>query len=436
MRKIMACSSLVITSCLTAAGCSSTSPGGTAAGDKSAVEDNKAPVTLELASNASTTVVDEDFQNVVNAFIRKKYPHITVNYNPESGSTKLDALLAAGTVPDLFVTYNGALAGYKDKDLVFDMTSLFKQANVDINRFENNYITDVKNASPQGELYGLPFMISYHALYYNKSIFEKFGVEYPRDGMTWEELIELARKVTRMDAGTQYRGLDPGNNQVWMSQPLSIAANDPKTDKATMNTEQWKRVFELGKAIYDIPGNGMISESPKNQFMKSKTLAILLDLNILTQLAAAQKEGLEWDIAQYPSYKEKPNIYGNASVSVITATKTSKHHAEAVKVIDLITSEEVQLALSKIGRLSPLKSPQVKQALGSANPQLKDKRLPSIFKSVPVSYPIASTYRSKAEGIGAAKFKQFIGGAADVNTILRQADEEIDKMVSTEKGGK
>lgn len=436
MRKIITMMSFMFLSSVIASGCSTTSTGGQNAGDQPGTQNNASPVTLEVASSGIGATMDEEFQKVVQQFVTKKYPHITLNFNPDSGSTKIDSLLAAGTVPDLFVTYNGALASFKDRDLLFDMTPLFKKANVDLGRFENNYMTDVKNASPTGELYGLPFNVNYHAMYYNKGIFDKFGVPYPKDGMTWEELIELARNVTRMDGGTQYRGLDPGNNQVWMSQGLGIAAIDPKTDKATMNTEQWKRVFELGKAIYSIPGNEAISASPKDQFMKTKTLGVLLDLNILTQLTTAQKDGLEWDIAQYPSYKERPNTYGNASVYVMTATKTSKHQEDAVKVIDLITSEEVQLALSKIARLSPLKSTQVKQALGSDNPLLKDKHLPSIFKSVPVAYPVASQYRSKAESIGATKFKEVVSGKLDVNTALRQADEEIDKMVSAEKGGK
>lgn len=219
-----------------------------------------------------------------------------------------------------------------------------------------------------------------------------------------------------------------------MSQPLGIATIDPVTDKATINSNPWKRVFELAKSIYDIPGNGMIAANPKDQFMKSKTLAMLLDLNILTQLSSAQSGGLNWDVAQYPSYAEKPNTYGNASVYVMFPTKTGKHQDDALKVIDLIGSEEVQLALSKIGRLSPLKSEQVKQALGSDNPQLKGKHLPSIFKSLPVPYPRASQYRSKAEAIAITKFNDYAAGAVDVNTVLKQAEEEINKMVEAERG--
>jgi multiple sugar transport system substrate-binding protein len=243
----------------------------------------------------------------------------------------------------------------------------------------------------------------------------------------------LAKKVTRLEGGTQFRGLDPGSTVIWMSQPLSIAAIDPRTDKATVRNDNWNRVFKLAKSIYEIPGNGLITATPKDQFMKSKTLAVLLDLNILTPLSAAGKDGLNWDIAQYPSYTEKPNTYGNASVYVMVATKTGKHRDDAVKAIELITSEEVQLALSKKGRLSPLKSDQVKQALGADNPDLKSKRLPSIFKSIPVAYPVASPYRGKAEGILVNKFREYVNGSMDENTALAQAEEEINKLVATEK---
>lgn len=391
------------------------------------------PVTLQVSSQGASTVLDEEFKNVVQSFLEKKYPHITLNFNPESAGTSLDALLAAGTIPDLIVTFNGNLASYKDRELVSDMTPLFKTSNIDLNRFEPGYINDVKNASDKGEMYGLPINVNYHAMYYNKDIFDKFGATYPTDGMNWEQLIDLAKKVTRLEGGTQFRGLDPGSTIVWMSQPLSIAAIDPQTDKASVNNDKWSRVFKLAKSIYDIPGNGIITPSPKDQFMKSKTLAVLLDLNILTQLSSAGKEGLNWDVAQYPSYTEKPNTYGNASVYVMLATKTGKHRDEAVKAIELITSEEVQLALSKKGRLSPLKSEQVKQTLGADNPDLKGKRLPSIFKSIPVAYPIASPYRAKAEGLLVNKFREFVNGSIDGNTALSQAEEEINKMVATEK---
>jgi multiple sugar transport system substrate-binding protein len=43
--------------------------------------------------------------------------------------------------------------------------------------------------------------------------------------------------------------------------------------------------------------------------MKEQSVAMLGTVNILAQgLEDAMKQGLDWDMAQYPSYKEYPNV--------------------------------------------------------------------------------------------------------------------------------
>lgn len=422
---------------LTAAVCSAAALSGCGAESEpqgQGQEPPPAPVTLQLASQSVGTLLDETFQETLGRFLSQKHPHITVHYNPETKGTTLHELIAAGSVPDIVVTYTGMLPSYRELELVADMTPLLKSEGVNLDAFEPNYIADVRNASDKGELYGLPINVNYHAMYYNKDIFDKFGVPYPSDGMTWQQVIDLAKRVTRTEGGVQYRGFDPGSTVQWMSQPLSIASIDPQTDKAAVNSDKWRQVFELARSIYSIPGNELIAEAPRNQFIKSRTLAMLLDLNLLSQLTSPDGAGLNWDIAQYPSYPDKPNTYGNASVYTMIASKTGKHREAAAQVIALAASEEVQLALSRKGRLSPLASADIKKALGEEESGLKDKHLPSIFKSKPVPYPVASPYRSKAEAITIAKFKLFLEGALDVNTALAQAEEEINQMVSVEKG--
>ncbi|MEF3306117.1 ABC transporter substrate-binding protein [Paenibacillus sp. GYB003] len=402
------------------------SAGGPADGTAKASEE---PVSLVLLNDSGT---EQEFIDQLAAAVKQRHPSIDLKlYRNEKGST-LDELILAGETPDLIVSYNGKLASYRDKDLLYDMTPLIGSRRVDLNRFEAGYIEDVKIASTNNELFGLPVSLAYHALYYNKNLFDKFGVPYPKDGMTWEQVLETARKMTRNDGGTQYRGFDIGN-MVWASQPLGIAAIDYKTDKATMRTDEWKRVFELMKAFYTIPGN-MTTGKAKDDFLKEKTVAMYADLAIAGELEVAAKNGLDWDVAQYPSYPEKPNVYGNASVSVIMITKASKHKERAMQVVETAVSDEVQLESSKSGRVSPLLKADVKQAFGQSKDVFKGKSVQSIFKSKPVKYPIASQYRGKAESIVRTKFAEYASGAIDVNTALAQADEEINKAVAAETG--
>jgi multiple sugar transport system substrate-binding protein len=409
-----------------ASGCGKTS-GGTKEADASPV--NEEPVSLVLLNDSGT---EQEYIDQVSAEVKRKHPSIELKiYKNEKGST-LDELILAGETPDLIVSYNGKLASYRDKDLLYDMTSLIGSRHMDLGRFEPGYIDDVKIASTKNEIFGLPVSLAYHALYYNKSLFDKFGVPYPKDGMTWEQMLELARKLTRNEGGTQFRGFDIGN-MVWASQPLGIAAIDYKTDKATMRTDEWKRVFELMKAFYTIPGN-MTTGKAKDDFLKDKTLAMYADLSIASELEVASKAGLDWDVVQYPSFPEKPNVYGNASVSVIMITKASKHKDRAMQVVEAAVSDEVQLENSKSGRVSPLQKAEIKQAFGKDKEVFRGKSVQSIFKSKPVKYPIASPYRGKAEGIVRTKFNEYVNGAIDVNTALAQADEEINKAVAAEVG--
>jgi multiple sugar transport system substrate-binding protein len=315
------------------------------------------------------------------------------------------------------------------------MTELVKSTKFDLNRFDPQMITDTKIGSPKGELYGVPYSRNFHAFYYNKDIFDKFGVPYPQDGLTWDQTVEIGRKVTRVDGGTQYRGLDPGNGIGWIYQPLGIEADDYKTGKATLNTDGWKKVFELVKAINTIPGNAP-KGAPLDNFLKEKTLAMMAYTNMFSQLEQPTKEGFSWDVTQYPSYPERPNIYGNASVNIMLITQNSKYKDQAMQVIEVATSDELQTESSRQGRISPLASKAIQGEFGKSLDVLKGKRIESIFKSKPVPYPNSSPYRSKSESIARKYFDMYWQGTIDLNTALSRGDEEINKMLAEEKAKK
>jgi multiple sugar transport system substrate-binding protein len=59
-------------------------------------------------------------------------------------------------------------------------------------------------------LYALPFSMNYGMTIYNKDIFDKFGIPYPKDMMTWNEMLDLGKKLTKLEQGVQYVGIDPG----------------------------------------------------------------------------------------------------------------------------------------------------------------------------------------------------------------------------------
>jgi multiple sugar transport system substrate-binding protein len=48
----------------------------------------------------------------------------------------------------------------------------------------------------EGNYYALPYMMNIYCIFYNKTMFDKVGVPYPSDDMTWEEYADLCEKMT------------------------------------------------------------------------------------------------------------------------------------------------------------------------------------------------------------------------------------------------
>ncbi|MEF3305007.1 ABC transporter substrate-binding protein [Paenibacillus sp. GYB003] len=380
-------------------------------------------------------ISDEDFQLLFVQPVGAKYPNIRLELLRPGKDVTLDSLVAAREVPDLLLTPNSGIMELKQLDLLADIAPHVKSRNFNLARFQPVAIDAVK--SDKGELYGIPYAMQFNALYYNKDIFDKFSKSYPKDGMTWDDAIELARQLTRLDGGVQYRGLDPASSYV-MSFPYSLAYVDGKTDKASIDTDKWRRVFELAKTIVSIPGNAQPSPEPSaaasgNLFIKEKNVAMLASTNLMAQIGSAANT-VNWDIAQYPSYKDLPNVSGKLDSHNLIVSKTAKHPEAVMKVIEVVTSDEVQLlSARKTARMSPLLGEEPKKQFGADVPYLQGKHVEALFKSTVSPSPVYSIYENDGKKIGQQAFRDYAADKVDLNTALREANENIDKAIAAKK---
>src|SRR5690606_30234131 len=108
------------------------------------------------------------------------------------------------------------------------------------------------------------------------------------------------------------------------------------------------------------------------------------------------RSDFNWDVTQQPIYVEKPNTYGNASVYLLGISQTSKHKEAALQVIEYLTSDEVQMSLSKAGTVSTVNKEEITAAFASDHPKLEGKHVTDIFLSKAIPYPIYA-YRNIGE---------------------------------------
>jgi multiple sugar transport system substrate-binding protein len=250
--------------------------------------------------------------------------------------------------------------------------------------------------------------------------------------MTWDDVKQLAERVTRQADGTQYKGVLPGQVTL-MARGLSLSYVDPKTNKAAINTTQWKNLFELALSMYQIPGNMPKSKQLFNldEFYKDKVLAMLptysVQINRIAELG--DNAGFHWDMTSYPSFEAGKS--NEVDANIMTVTTASKHKDDAFQVIQYLTSsQETQSVLARSGQMPALNMSDFLEQFGADYPILKQKNVKGVFKVETRTLHPFNTYDDDVLKVVNQVFNnQYIGGGLDANTALRQIEDQANKSI-------
>lgn len=424
---------LILIVLLAGCGTGGSSKGGDGGKEQQQAEEPPKPVTLNFFYNGYSKQLVDELQKKV----EEKYPHIKLNMIIHGKGSTIQDVLAAGTNLDLVAFSAGGLFTVIELQLATDMTDLVKKHKFDMNRLSPSVLEAVKSYYEGGKLMIMPYELNNNVLYYNKNIFDKFGVAYPRDGMTWNEVYEIAKKLTRMENGVQYEGFQYSHlNMVYKNQ-MGLPFVDPKTNKAATNTEQWRKWLEQMTRFYQFDGNHIIGVAD-GVFIRRQELAMYTGPSLLDQLPDAVNKGLEWDIVSLPRFDGMESAGSQMNAPFYAIPPTSKNRDEAFRVIAYLLSDEIQGANARKGRVPVVKSENVIKEFGSELDILKGKNVGAYFKDT-VGKPITVT---PYDGIARSTFSEiavdgYAKGTYDISTALRLAEEEINKKIAeAQRNGK
>lgn len=107
--------------------------------------------------------------------------------SPELYLHQMKARLATELAPELFTWWSTMRAKeLVDEDVTGDLTDLW-------DKYKNDYSKDLREAfTIGGKVYGFPYTVDYWPVWYNKTIFNRLGLEPPS---TWSEFIAICKKL-------------------------------------------------------------------------------------------------------------------------------------------------------------------------------------------------------------------------------------------------
>lgn len=142
-------------------------------------------------------VAQQPYLEACIAEFNKIYPDVKITLEPNTWNdywTKLEAAATGGSCADVFWMNGPNIAKYVQGGVLMPATDLIAEYGLDTADYPAGLI-DLYNVD--GVQYALPKDFDTIGLWYNKTMFDEAGLEYPTDDWTWEDLEAAAEALTK-----------------------------------------------------------------------------------------------------------------------------------------------------------------------------------------------------------------------------------------------
>ncbi|WP_169568280.1 ABC transporter substrate-binding protein [Sneathiella limimaris] len=235
-------------------------------------------VTLMASSAAFAVDLQFYFPVAVGGKAAKTIESLTSEYVKNNPDVTIDAVYA-GSYQDTVTKALTAVRGGKPPQLSVilsvDMFTLIDEGAIvavddlistdeEKKWLKGFYPAFMENSQTGGKTYGIPFQRSTPVLYWNKEAFKKAGLDPNKAPATWEEMVEMGKKLTVKDASgnvTQWGVRIPSSGfPYWLFQGLTT-----QNDVILANSEGNKTNFDDPKVVEAL--QYMVDLSTKHKVM-------------------------------------------------------------------------------------------------------------------------------------------------------------------------
>ena len=268
-----------------------------------------------------------------NPDIKVELLHIPQNY-----FQKIHLLFASNTAPDVIFMNNQYLPIYANAGVLEDLTP--HTQNLEFDKF---YPKALKTLSWDSKTYGVPRDISNLVVYYNKSLFDKKGVKYPKKGWKYEEFLDTAKHLT--DAPEVFGISFEEEPLFYMPYLMTFGVEgvpkfeDKKVQDALKKYAQLRHTYKVAPLKTDSASATMA------QMFLQERLGMYISGRWMNPKFRGDAK-FDWDIIEFPGI-----VPMDASGWVVA--KNSKHKAEALKLVKFLSSSDSLKEFTKSGLIVP-----------------------------------------------------------------------------------
>lgn len=331
----------------------------TSSNNESKSEDTDLSTTDSSSGKLVVAIWDKNqldgIQEIIKDFTSETGIEVDIQVTPwDQYWTMLEAGATGGSLPDVFWMHSNEFNKYAKYEMLLDLTDKINSSElIDLSKYPED-IVEIYNY--EDKQFSIPKDIDTIALWYNKTMFDEAGIEYPNENWTWEDFRSACEGLTKEDGSQFGYALKPTNNQDgWYNTVYSMGGsvisedkkesrmNDANTIKAlelitgiikdgytpayeVMTENNPEALFEAGKVAMITQGSWMLAELCNNDYVKANCDVAVLPKDSATGNRVSIYNGLGWVASANTSYPE-----------------------EAWKLIEYLGSKEAQQKQSDLG---------------------------------------------------------------------------------------
>jgi len=400
-------------------------------------------ITLTYSSTLLTESAAPEIQRQIAEF-EKGNPDIKVEPEPspyETYPVKMAARFRAGEASDVVGAARDWLWGWMNQGFLFDLNLV--SANAEGKAFLDTYFRSLINlATSNGKLYALPRHAGGFLLYYNSDLFKDVGLDPAKPPANWAELLTAARKLTKKDAasntvqwgiGLHGQNITPalGRFVNWLySNGADVCTPDNKQalldqPKAIETLKFWSELYTKEKVVP--PGTVNAGPGDNRTLFAQKKIAMLIGILEGVDQTLAQNPALKTSLLVAPTPKQTPQAGSNFQAMYDTVSASSKHPAEAWKLLQWFGKPENQLALFKVSRYGPTRRDVFNVPEIASDPY--GKVLGKVNENLTVGGCVTSPHWEQINKIMGAAIQQALNGTKAPEAAFKEANAQVNQLL-------
>jgi multiple sugar transport system substrate-binding protein len=294
-----------------------------------------------------------------------KNPNVSfefINNSANDYGDKLAIMLAGGDDVDIISVKDIPMyASMVSKKQIEPLDPYIAKDKIDLAPYSG--VTD--QIKVDGKLYALPFRSDFWLLYYNKDLFDKAGVPYPTNDMTWAQYEALAKRVTSGKGVDKVYG---SHYHLWRSTVELPSVQDGKNSIISTDYTYMKPFYELflrmqhDGTVMDYASLKVGNIHYSGLFYNQQIAMLPMGSWFIGTLISKVKDGtakMKWGIVKYP---HPPGVEPGTTAGTITSlamNSKSKFKDAAWDFLKFYCGPQGADVLAKVGSFPAIRNTSV-----------------------------------------------------------------------------